>query len=81
MKGFARLASPLYALVNKREWEWSDSCSGAFLELKKKLMTSPLLALPRFNLDFLDTDASGEGLGAMISQVIDGREYVIAYAS
>ena len=82
VKGFAQLASPLYALVNKREWEWSDSCSDAFLELKKKLMTSPLLALPRFNLDFiLDTDASGEGLGAVLSQVIEGREHVIAYAS
>ena len=82
VKGFAQLASPLYALANKREWEWSDSCSDAFLELKKKLMTSPLLALPRFNLDFiLDTDASGEGLGAVLSQVIDGREHVIAYAS
>ena len=44
-------------------------------------MTSPLLALPRSNLDFiLDTDASGEGLGAVLSQVIDGREH-IAYAS
>jgi hypothetical protein len=82
VKGFAQLAYPLfYALVNKREWEWSDSCSDAFLELKKKLMTSPLLALPRFNLSFiLDTDASGEGLGAVLSQLIDGREHVIAYA-
>lgn len=52
------------------------------MELKKRLMTSPVLTLPRFNLDFiLDTDASGEGLGAVLSQVIDGREHVIAYAN
>ena len=71
VKGFSQLASPLYAL-----------CSDAFLELKKRLMTSPVLTLPRFNLDFiLDTDASSEGLGAVLSQVIDGREHVIAYAS
>ena len=81
-KGFAQLASLLYALDNKREQEWSDSCSDAFVEAKKKLMTSPLLALPRFNLDFIvETDASGEGLGAVLSQVINGREHFIAYAS
>ena len=82
VKGFAQLASPLYAFTDKREWKWSDGCCNAFMELKKRLMTSPVLTLPRFNLDFiLDTDASGEGLGAVLSQVIDGREHVIAYAS
>ena len=83
MEGFAQLASPLCALTDKREWKWSDSCCDAFMELKKRLIiTSPVLTLPRFNLDFiLDTDASGEGLGAVLSQVIDGRERVIAYAS
>ena len=54
VEGFAQLASPLYALTDKREWKWSDSCCDAFMELKKRLMTSPvLLTLPRFNLDFI----------------------------
>ena len=52
------------------------------MELKKKLITSPILILPRFHLDFiLDADASGDGLGAVLSQVVDGREHVVAYAS
>ena len=83
VKGFANIAAPLYALINKKEWQWSGPCSEAFFELKKSLITSPVLTtLPRFHLDFiLDTDASGEGLGAILLQIINGREHVIAYAS
>ena len=84
VKGFAQVASPLYALTdkkNKKEWQWTNACSDAFMELKKKLVTSPVLALLQFNLHFiLDTDASGEGLGAVLSPVIDGQEHVVAYA-
>ena len=47
------------------------------MELKKRLVTSPILMLPLFHLDFiLDTDASGEGLGAVLSQVVEGREHI-----
>ena len=82
VKGFARTASPLYALTEKKDWQWSTSCGEAFMELKKRLITAPVLTLPHFHLDFiLDTDASGDGLGAVLSQVIEGREHVIAYAS
>ena len=50
--------------------------------LKKRLVSSPILALPDFSLDFvLDTDASGDGLGAVLSQVSNGEERALAYAS
>ena len=82
VQGFAQIAAPLYALTDKKSWDWSTECGEAFMELKKRLITSPILILPRFHLDFiLDTDASGEGLGAVLSQVVEGRECVIAYAS
>ena len=82
VEGFAQIAAPLYALTDKKNWQWPTTCGEAFLELKKRLITSPILILPRFHLDFiLDTDASGEGLGAVLSQVVDGREHVVAYAS
>ena len=45
-------------------------------------MNSQVLAYPDFKYVFtLDVDASGEGLGAVLSQVIDGEEKVIAYTS
>ena len=57
-------------------------CNDAFFDLKKRLVSSPILTLPDFSLPFvLDTDASGDGLGAVLAQNVDGVERVVAYAS
>ncbi|KAL5488979.1 hypothetical protein EMCRGX_G018014 [Ephydatia muelleri] len=48
--------------------------------LKERLVTSPILGYPVFNL-MVDTDASGDGLGAVLSHYISGVERVIAFAS
>lgn len=83
IKNFAQIAAPLHPLSNSgTKWEWSNACNDAFFELKKQLMTSPVLIFPDFNLEFvLDTYASGDGIGAMLSQVVEGKEQVVAYAS
>ena len=83
IKHFAHVAAPLHALVHKgKPWQWSTECTEAFFELKKLLISAPVLMLPDFSKSFvLDTDASGEGLGAVLSQTINGKEHVIAYAS
>jgi len=50
--------------------------------LKHKLTTAPVLKFPSFDHEFiLDTDASAKGLGAVLSQQINGSEQVIGYAS
>eukprot|EP00731_Ephydatia_muelleri_P003764 Em0001g3764a len=83
VQGFAQVAAPLNALINKgKEWMWTADCTHAFLELKKRLVSTPVLVMPQFTQEFiLDTNASGEGLGAVLSQVIEGEEKVVAYAS
>ena len=74
VRSCAQLVSPQHALTQEgTQWVWTEGCMNAFFELKKLLMSSPLLALPNFSLDFvLDTDASGDGLGAALSQMSNG---------
>ena len=46
------------------------------------MISSPTLSYPDLDADFiLDTDAFAQGIGAVLSQVIDGEEKVIAYGS
>ena len=52
------------------------------MNLKQALSTLPILAVPRTDLLFiLDTDASDYGIGAVLSQIQEGIERVIAYYS
>ncbi|EFN74747.1 Retrovirus-related Pol polyprotein from transposon 412, partial [Camponotus floridanus] len=67
-------------------FEWTQACQEAFQELKSKLTSSPILPFfshSAWNTDaiILDTDASNHGIGAVLSQIQDGSEKVIAYYS
>ena len=63
-------------------WEWGVAQQSAFDTLKEKLSSPPILAYADFSKPFLlNTDASSDGLGAVLYQVQDGQEKVIAYAS
>jgi transposase InsO family protein len=81
--GFSEIASPLYALTGKDvTFAWRTEHQQAFKTLKDKLTTAPVLAMPSNDGQYvLDTDASDIGLGAVLSQIQDGEERVIAYAS
>ena len=57
-------------------------CQFAFEKLIEALTTAPILALPREDCPvILDTDACDVSIGGVLSQVIDGQEKVVAYAS
>jgi predicted aspartyl protease len=85
IKGFASIASPLTALTEKnRTWEWTEECQIAFEILKGCLTKAPILAYPSPDPNdkfILDTDASDSGIGGVLSQVQNGVERVVAYAS
>ena len=80
----ATIANPLYRLLTKdQQWEWTDLHNQAFNSLKMKLTTAPVLINynPKLPLK-LPCDASGFGLGAVLSHVLpDNSERPIAYAS
>ena len=84
--GFAWIASPLHALTKKGvPFCWTTACEAAFCQLKELLCQAPVLAYPQFGPDknfVLETDASGAGLGAVLSQKqADGYLHPVAYAS
>ena len=83
MQDFAKTAKPLHALTGKyARFLWTEDCQKASEKLKGKMKSAPVIAFPRDSDTFiLDCDASNEAIGAVLSQIQDGREKVIAYAS
>ena len=69
VKDFTKIAAPLHSLMEKgKTWTWSEQCEQAFNTLKHHLTSTPILVLPRYDQEFiLDVDASGDGLGAVLS--------------
>ena len=80
---FAAVAAPLHALTGKNvPFHWSKECQDAFDELKRRLTSAPILAMPQDDgMYILDTDACSEGIGGVLHQIQDGKERVIAYQS
>ena len=90
IKGYARIAKPLNDLLQGENSKLKSHLVGlppdalvAFQELKMKCLMAPVLAFADFKkLFLLETDASIEGLGAVLSQKQDdGRYHPVTYAS
>jgi hypothetical protein len=83
VKDFGRIAAPLNELSKKNQvFKWTEKCQEAFDTLKELLTTAPLLAMPNQDDKFiLDCDASQCAIGGVLSQIQDGEEHPIAYAS
>ena len=77
---FAEIMVPLYDLLrNGATWKWGPEEQAAFQEIKCRLCSQPVvLKLPDMDNEFVvASDASGTGLGAVLSQ----GGHVVEYAS
>ena len=97
VKDYSKIARPLNDLLTgpnpkkKRgrkpkvkpvPWQWEEAQQLAFEKLKDCLTSPPILGYPDFGKPFvLHTDASCQGLGAVLYQKTDGVDRVISYAS
>ena len=84
IQDYAKKAEPLHRLTKKDvPFEGTDETEAAFQSLKEALIEPVMLAYPQVDggMFVLDTDASGTAIGAVLSQVQDGEERVLAYGS
>ncbi|XP_070026426.1 uncharacterized protein [Nicotiana sylvestris] len=70
VEGFSSLSSPLMKLMQKTtKFLWTEACEQSFQELKNRLTSVPVLAIPEGPDGYaMYCDASGVGLGYVLMQ-------------
>ncbi|KAL5563392.1 hypothetical protein UlMin_033139 [Ulmus minor] len=83
IKDFSKVAKPLCNLLEKdRKFDFDESCLKAFLELKQKLSSAPVIVAPDWAAPFkLMCDASDVAVGAVLGQKRNRVFHSIYYAS
>ena len=83
IQNLSEIAAPLRELIKKdTEFVWTKRQEEAFLNIKKKLVeTEHLTPFKKDAPTILVTDAGPTALGAILLQVSNGEEKVVAYAS
>ena len=80
---FAEIAAPLRERLKQDSiWSWTSECQRAFDRLKLMISNPPILA--HFDVEattVVSCDASGSAIGGCLSQIKDGVERPVAFAS
>ncbi|XP_060965111.1 uncharacterized protein LOC133034108 [Cannabis sativa] len=83
IKDFSKISKPLSSLlVNGVPFEFGEDCVKAFKVLKERLISTPIVTSPNWELPFeLMCDASDYVIGAVLGQRVDSVFHTIYYAS
>lgn len=83
INNFAKIAQPMNALLKKDvNFVWSEKCENAFVQLKKALVSRPVLCFPDYSRTFyISVDASFYAIGAHISNEKPPKDRPIEYYS
>ena len=83
IKDFSKIAKPLSnLLVQGTSFEFDDQCTQAFLFLKEKSVSAPIVVTPNWDLPFeLMCDASDYAIGVVMGQKRERTFQVIYYSS
>jgi hypothetical protein len=70
IEGFSKITKPMTVLFEKdKKFKWTPTCAASFQELKKRLMTAPILVMPDMEKSFsIYCDVSRQGLGCVLMQ-------------
>ena len=86
IKEFAGIVKTLHQITKKNDiigrLTWNPECHNAFEKLKEALIDSSVLKHPDYNSpSIMETDASDNSPGAVLSNIPDGVDYPVAFAS
>ena len=80
---FSEITAVLSDLLKKNtKYVWTDKCEQAFVDLKSRLATRPILRPPNYSLPFhVAVDTSAVAIGAYLFQIVDNLEHPICFLS
>ena len=82
IKGFSDVVKPLTKLTGNEPWKWGEEQTKAFNELKARVCSEPVIAIPIDNAPYrVEADASDYTVGAVLSQKQEGKWHPTAYMS
>jgi hypothetical protein len=82
VRNFSQIVAPMQKLITASYFRWTKEQDDAFDQLKLAIQTAPVLSPINYSLPIVVTcDASILGLGSVLSQIHEGEERVVAFAS